>query len=387
MEGRKNLFSSLQNHITTTGKTIWVHCSSLGEFEQGRPVIESLRRRYPDHKIFLSFFSPSGYEIRKNYPGADFVFYLPADSPSHARKLLDILRPSLVIFVKYDYWFYYLREIHTRKIPLLIVSSIFRPQQPFFKWYGGLHRKMLHFFTAVFVQDAASRDLLSEIGLTSQVIVAGDTRFDRVISIAANSDPLPGIERFCADGKILVAGSTWPPDELILSEVMTKTEGLRIILAPHEIDPAHIQNIQKLFPSAVLFSSLGSIPDLTGTDSLIIDNIGMLSSLYRYGTLTYVGGGFNAGIHNILEAVVYQKPVMFGPRYKKFREANDLVSMHTAFPVETAGDLKNRIEKLLANDEGCYYKAVENAGVYIGQNKDATAKIMAYIEENRLLTN
>lgn len=387
LTGRKNFFERLNSALSTQHyKLIWVHCSSLGEFEQGRPVIENIKKQMPDSRILLTFFSPSGYEIRKDYKSADWIFYLPTDSKTNARKFFDAVNPSLVVFVKYDYWYYYLTECKKRKIPLLMISALFRKNQPFFQWYGSLHRKMLNCFTHFFVQDEKSKSLLQSIQINN-VTAAGDTRIDRVISIAENFRPIEEIKSFCEKQDVLVAGSTWPDDEKIIQEATSVFPDLKLIIAPHEIDKEHLDNLKELFPGSVFFSQLKTDSSLLINQScLIIDNIGMLSSLYSYATITYVGGGFHKGIHNILEAAVYGKPVLFGPRFKKFKEAMDLKNAGAGFTINNKEDLETKI-RLFLTDKKAYAGNCESARTYVYKNKGATEKIIHFIQKNRLLTN
>ena len=387
VRGRKN---NIAGKLATTGSPItWIHCSSLGEFEQGRPIIEKLRARDPHARLLLTFFSPSGYEVRKDFKGVDWVFYLPMDSKANARQFIDMVQPSLAIFIKYDYWYYYLRECKQRSIPLFLVSAIFRKEQPFFKWYGTLHRKMLTCFSHFFVQDKVSSDLLNSVGIDN-VTVSGDTRFDRVIDIAENFTPLDQIEKFCGNSNILVAGSTWPPDEKIISNAVRDLPGLKIIIAPHEIHQEHLNGLKEIFPQSVLYSQLSeAVHPHTGQPSfpniLIIDNIGMLSRLYHYATITYVGGGFDKGIHNTLEAAAYGKPVLFGPRYKKFKEAVGLIGTGGGISISSADELSSQL-KILLSDQ----KKLEDTGKrsfeFVQANKGATEKVMKVIQENRRFT-
>jgi 3-deoxy-D-manno-octulosonic-acid transferase len=391
--GRKDVFERLISEIRNLSagrqgpksEIIWIHCSSLGEFEQGRPVIESLKSKYPNSKFLITFFSPSGYEIRKDYKGTDWVFYLPIDSKINARKFFDIANPSLVVFVKYDYWYYYLTECNKRKIPLLMISAIFRKNQPFFRWYGNLHRKMLKCFTHFFVQDDGSKTLLQTLNINN-VTVAGDTRFDRVVTVAENFLPIPELEKFCSNSKILVAGSTWPNDEKIIQEVISSFPDLKIIIAPHEIHREHLNYVKNIFPDSDLFSKLKTINQNPTTNCLIIDNIGMLSKLYRYASISYIGGGFDKGIHNILEAAVFGKPVIFGPRFEKFKEATDLIKAEAGFSVENKNEFIARVGALL-NETDIYNKSCAAAKEYVYKNKGATEKIVQHVQENRLLTN
>lgn len=399
--GRRNIFEKLETAITGNDKVIWMHCASLGEFEQGRPLLEKLRSQYPGHKLLLTFFSPSGFEIRKDYKGANWVFYLPMDGVLNAKHFIKIVNPSLVIFVKYEFWYYYLKEIKQRNIPLLLVSALFREDSGYFKWHNGLQRKMLFFFQHVFVQTEASKKMLGSIGLTDNCSVSGDTRFDRVIEIAENSAGIPVIEQFTAKKKTIVAGSTWPEDEEVLQKAMQTINDplLLLIIAPHEITSDHISQLRKLFPGSILFSEIADThwyPDsyreaignkqITPGNTLIIDNIGMLSRLYKYAYITYIGGGFGKGIHNTLEAAVYGKPVLFGPVYHKFNEAMDLVSAGGAITINNAEACNRAIQKLL-QDDNLYARSSESAREYVYENKGATEKVMRFIQENRLLTN
>lgn len=374
--------------LNFSGKTIWVHCSSLGEFEQGRPVLEAIRKQYPGFPIVLSFFSPSGYEIRKDYSGADRVIYLPLDSPRNAKKLVKALQPALVIWVKYEYWYYYLNELHKQQIPILLVSGIFRPSQPFFRFYGAIWRYMLSCYKQIFVQNQSSAELLAGIGFDRQVAVSGDTRFDRVIAIAEQQQDIPRIQSFIGNRPVLVAGSTWPEDEEELLHFVKKNPGIRFIIAPHEVDEERIEEISKTFHDIILYSNYSDemrLPDQIHV--MVIDNIGMLSKLYRYADISYIGGGFgNDGIHNVLEAAVYHCPVVFGPVYEKFMEARDLVSLGGAFSVENALELEEVLNHLFSKTDE-KEKAGKAAGDYVYAQQGATQKIMDYIMENRLLTN
>ena len=386
LEGRKNIFERLNSvHPTPDSRLIWMHCSSLGEFEQGRPILEKLKSRYRDVKILLTFFSPSGYEIRKNYKGADYVFYLPIDSAGNAKRFFDIVNPGLVLFVKYEYWYYYLLECKKRNIPLLMISAIFRKNQPFFKWYGAFHRKMLGCMKQFFLQDETSKKLLQSLQINN-LTVSGDTRFDRVSEIAESAEQLPIIEQFCENKNVIVAGSTWPEDESIIKKAINSDNSLKLIIAPHEIHEKHLKEIKNLFPGSILFSQLTTdYSSVINYNCLIIDNIGMLSSLYRYATITYVGGGFKNGIHNILEAAVYGKPVIFGPEYGKFREAVELIQYGGGISINNSTELKNCINNLLTDRLYCE-ETGKKSFEYVRKNKGATEMILSYIQENRLLT-
>jgi len=399
LSGRKNVFQNLRRFTDTKGgDIIWFHCASLGEFEQARPLLEGIRSSYPSYRILLSFFSPSGYEIRKDYKGADFVTYLPLDGPGNARKMLDMVRPRLVVWVKYEYWYFYLQQIKQRNIPLLLVAGIFRPEQPFFKSWGGFHRNMLNCFTCLFVQNQDSKKLLGSIGFSDNVSVGGDTRFDRVIEIAAQQVSIPAIEQFVNGCPVIVAGSTWEEDEEELDHFANTHPEIKFIIAPHEIDEQHLKDIEKLFHHAVRYSALIASPaqalqiqrepsTAAAPNTLIVDNIGMLSKLYKYATVAYVGGGFgDDGVHNVLEAAVYSKPVIFGPVFEKFREAVGLIDAGGAFCIENALELEENLQVLLGNAEE-YKMASVAAGNYVYANKGATQKILGYIQEKRLLTN
>ncbi len=387
--GRKGLLEQIKNSINSSDKVIWVHCASLGEFEQGRPVIEEIKKTYPEYKILLTFFSPSGYEIRKKYSQADWVFYLPMDGRQNAEQFIEAVNPQLVIFVKYEFWYYYLSGLKQRNIPLLFISVIFRESQPFFKWYGGLHKKMLCSITHFFVQDATSKDLLDKLNLGLSSTLSGDTRFDRVSVIAQSTESLPQFEALASTTQLIVAGSTWPEDEKLLRHLLPAKYSL--VLVPHEITPTHLAPLKELFPEAILYSSfttetLQQIQTNQQPIVLIIDSIGLLSRLYRYAYITYIGGGFGKGIHNTLEAAVYGKPVLFGPNFQKFREAKELIAQGAAFSITTQEDLKNTITQLTTN-YGLYTRTCEAAYTYVANNTGATKSIIHYIQEKRLLIN
>jgi 3-deoxy-D-manno-octulosonic-acid transferase len=384
LQGRKNVWKELEALNFAGSSTVWIHSSSAGEFEQAKPLIDALKKINPSCKIIVSFFSPSGYSVAKNYKQADHITYLPVDTRTNAKRFVEIINPRLVIFVKYDFWYHYLNTVHSKKIPLLLISAVFRKGQFFFKWYGGFYRKMLHWFDAFFVQDKLSCEQLKNYGFEN-CLVSGDTRFDRVATIEENFSEIEGIKEFVGQSKVLVAGSTWPEDEQLIKDAMIDVQGLKPIIAPHEIHKQHIEKIQKQFSDSILYSELKS--NHSTQKVLIIDNVGMLSRLYRYATITYVGGGFTRdGIHNILEAAVYGKPVLFGPNYKKYREAEELIENGGAFSAQNSDELKNKIQNLL-HEPHAYNNASEASSAYISANKGATEKIMNYIQEKRLLTN
>jgi 3-deoxy-D-manno-octulosonic-acid transferase len=408
IDGRKDLFDELRTKIGPDDKVIWVHCASAGELEQGKPVIEALKKTYPVFRILVSFFSPSGYAAGKKYDQADIITYLPLDTRQNAKQFISIVNPKLVIFVKYEYWYHHLSTAAFHHIPVLLVSSIFRKDQVFFKWYGKFFRQLLFLFRQIFVQDEESMLRLKGLGV-EHVRIGGDTRFDRVHKIVAAFSPIEAIESFAAQEKIIVAGSTWPEDEQLLSE-LAKTAEAKLIIAPHEINEAHLSLIKKNFPGCFFYSEVSnslykkaelktsvwnSIDEqqtfdiqkkLTGAKVLVIDRYGMLSKLYHYATITYVGGGFNkSGIHNTLEAAVYGKPVLFGPNYHKFREARELVDRGAAFSIQTSADLQKQMHHLLNNPDDLKTSG-RAASNYVEVNTGATEKILGYIQEKRLLT-
>lgn len=366
-----------------------MHCASLGEFEQGRPLLEKIKTRYPGHRLLLTFFSPSGYEVQKNYTGADWVFYLPMDSARNARRFLEIVHPDLVIFVKYEFWYYYLKKIKYRNIPLLLVSAIFHPNMHFFKWYGVMMRKMLSRFDHLFVQTAASKKLLDDIGMGSNCTVSGDTRFDRVLEIAAASEEIPAVTVFAAQHKTIVAGSTWKEDELLLQRALPflKARQIQLIIAPHEVNSKNIEELTEQFPEAVLFSALQRTRTEAHPAVLIIDNVGMLSKLYRYSWCSYVGGGLSVtGVHNVLEAAVYGKPVFYGTNYEKYAEAVGLLKTGGGFVVPDEASFETMLAEFLS-DTTRYTVAADYAAAFVKNNAGATGIIMQYIQENRLLTS
>ncbi|RDC54874.1 3-deoxy-D-manno-octulosonic acid transferase [Pedobacter chinensis] len=372
INGRKNLFKHIKERVDATKKHVWFHFASLGEFEQGRPVLEKLKALHPSKKIVVTFFSPSGYEIRKNYPLAD-VFYLPIDTADHAKRFLDLINPEMAIFTKYEFWHFYFKELKDRGIPLYVISGIFRQNQAFFKWYGNFYRNILKSVTYFFVQNEESKMLLNSIGLNN-VTINGDTRFDRVYENAQLPRQLAEIEKFIGNSSTLICGSTWPEDEKLLSFLPEKYPEWKFIIAPHEIGSSHIQDIERLFPGAIKFSDLHS--PFSGSESkvLIINNIGMLSSLYQYGKVAYIGGGFGAGIHNTLEAVAFGLPVIFGPKYDKFQEAKDLIAIGAAKSIISADELIGAFEHFKTNK-----KASTEAKKYVLSKKGATEMILKKI--------
>jgi 3-deoxy-D-manno-octulosonic-acid transferase len=394
VHGRRQIFQRLETALPKGEKIIWMHCASLGEFEQGRPLIEKLKTQNPGYRILLTFFSPSGYEVQKNYSQADWVYYLPVDGPLNAKRFIQTVNPSLVIFVKYEFWYYYLKECNKKDIPLLLISGIFRKEQYFFKWYGFIAKKMLRYFTHLFVQDENSKQLLKNIAV-SNVTVNGDTRFDRVIEITSRFEPISAIEQFIGNSKTIVAGSTWPEDEEVLQKAFAaiSDRSFKLIIAPHEISEKHLGEIKKLFPPAILFTGLITSNPPAGQQAatsniLIIDNMGMLSRLYHYAYITYVGGGLTKkGLHNTLEAAVFGKPVIIGPHYEKYIEAVELIKNGGAFVIENEFSFIDCITALSANHSGLYERTCKISGEYVRKNAGATQKIIQFIQEKRLLTN
>jgi 3-deoxy-D-manno-octulosonic-acid transferase len=379
VKGRKGWAEKIGNKIKPDDRTVWVHCASLGEFEQGRTVIEGIKIKMPEVKIVLTFFSPSGYEIRKNYPNADCICYLPSDTPSNAAKFVSLVRPEYVIFVKYEFWNNYISALYKKGIPLYLVSGIFRPEQHFFKWYGSFFRSMLRKFERIFVQDERSLALLSGIGMNN-VYLAGDTRFDRVVQISGSARDIPQLEQFRGDEKLFLAGSSWAKDEEIIAEYINRDPGkMKWVFAPHEIDRANIERLEKLLKvKYVRFSEYGE----NGSDArvLIIDNIGMLSSAYKYACIAAIGGGFGKGIHNILEPACWGIPVMFGPRHKNFREAVDLINEKGAMTFDSFGKFSDILDGWLT-DEQFYLKSAKAASYYVNKNTGATNKVLHEISQ------
>ncbi len=375
--GQKNWFDELSKKIEPEAEYIWIHCASLGEFEQGRPIIEALKKGKQHIKIILTFFSPSGYEVRKNYSLADIVCYLPPDTPANSKRFINLVNPSAVIFVKYEFWNNYLTRITVKNIPLYLISGIFRKEQHFFKWYGSFFRKILERFTWIFVQDQNSLELIRSLGIDC-VSVAGDTRIDRVIEISKAVQDIPVLEAFRGNEKLFIAGSSWKRDEEIISEYINRNPGrMKWVFAPHEINPSNIERLENLFMvKCSRFSRFDK--DDPDVRVLIIDNIGILSSAYRYAHIAEVGGGFGKGIHNILEPACWGIPVLFGPRHKNFHEAVELINLGGAASFKNHDDFKRIIEQWLDNDK-TYKKAASASGRYVKENSGATHKIVEQI--------
>ena len=372
--GQAEAFTVLKQKIDPNARYVWFHAASLGEFEQGRPVIEQLKKEKPDTKILLTFFSPSGYEIRKNYALADIVSYLPLDTASAAKKFVEMLNPSKAIFIKYEFWPNYLQALKAAGIPVYSISAIFRPGQIFFRWYGQWYKKLLQGIDHIFVQDKASLDLLKTHGV-DKVSIAGDTRFDRVADLAAQAKTIPLVEAFVKDTeKVIVAGSSWPKDEELLVRYLKLHPDVKMILVPHEIHAAHIMGISKLLNGNFVAYTEATEQNVQTANCLVVDTIGLLSSIYRYGHVAYIGGGFGVGIHNTLEAAVWNVPVVFGPMYEKFREARDLIAIGGAFSIPDSETLEEKLDALLKDK-----KAGVIAGEYVKQNTGATKLILKEI--------
>jgi 3-deoxy-D-manno-octulosonic-acid transferase len=376
VKGRKNWRKKLAEKIETNARYIWVHCASLGEFEQGRPLIEEIRKQFPEYRILLTFFSPSGYEIRKNYELADIVMYLPVDARRNAKKFLQLVQPDKAFFIKYEYWYFYIDELKKRNIPLFIVSAIFRENQHFFKnslwgkWYRQMLLKTDHFF----VQNEKSAQLLQSIGLNN-FTVSGDTRFDRVATIANGAKEIPIVEKFKNSQPLLIAGSTWKPDEELLAGFINSRPNLKVVFAPHEVTPANMNRLEQLLKTSHIRLSKAGENEIDRYQVLIIDSIGLLSSLYQYGNVAYIGGGFGVGIHNILEAATFGLPVIFGPKYEKFKEAVDLKNLGGGFPIQNFEQLESKLNDFLTDNS----KLAEASTVcknYIEKNVGSTNLII-----------
>ncbi|MFG6390338.1 3-deoxy-D-manno-octulosonic acid transferase [Muribaculum sp.] len=378
IDGQAVTMQRLKKELSPEGGYIWIHAASLGEFEQGRPLIEMIRRNHPDAKILLTFFSPSGYEVRHNFPLVDAVVYLPFDTKKNVRQFLDTVKPRMAIFVKYEFWGNYLNELKLRGIPTYIISAIFRKSQPFFKPWGGEFRKMLTYFTHIYVQDEGSRELLAGIGIKN-VTVAGDTRFDRVTDIMESCVEIPQAAALTRDASLtIVAGSTWPPDESNLLPCFNAHPGMKLIIAPHEVNEERIAAIESQLNRPSCRLSTATPEEAAKCDCIIVDCYGKLSSAYRYGNIAYIGGGFGVGIHNLNEAAVYAIPVIFGPHYHKFKEARDLIKCKGGFSFSNKEEFDAIIEPIV-NDKKLREQYGKNAGNYVKENLGATRIIYADI--------
>lgn len=378
VEGRRDIFEHMARKINKADRVIWLHVASLGEFEQGRPIIEQIRKEHPEYKILLTFFSPSGYEIRKNYEGADYIFYLPIDTPLNVKRFLDIAHPEIAIFVKYEFWLNYLYELKARNVRTFVISAIFRADSVFFKWYGSRWRQALDSYEQIFVQNEESQALLHRIGFDN-VIIAGDTRFDRVAAIAKAAKKIDIIERFKADSRLFVAGSTWGPDEDILQELINSNPDIKFVIAPHEMNEGRIGKIiEATKGGAIRYTQCNEQTTFDGTQVLILDTVGILSSVYGYALWSYIGGGFGVGIHNTLEAATFALPIAFGPNYKKFKEARDMVALGVATKVESAEDLHKWFTPLRDNEQ-TLRQVSTTAKEYTSKHQGATSLIMKIV--------
>lgn len=379
VNGRKNIFESLKKSIPTNKAVFWIHCASLGEFEQGRPLIEKVKKEQPDYFILLTFFSPSGYEIRKNYEEADAVFYLPLDTKQNAKNFIRIVQPKIVCFVKYEYWFNYIDKIYKQNIPIYLISAILRPNQHFFKWYGKWSLQQLKKITHFFAQDEQTQKLLLANNI-KQVTISGDTRFDRVMELVNSRKEIAIAKQFSENAKVLVCGSTWSVDDTVIIDSLKNNNDLKLIIAPHELSENSLLEAEKKYTqlgNVIRFSKSNS-NNINNARILLIDNIGMLSSLYHYAYISYVGGGFGKGIHNILEAACYGKPVFFGPNFQKFNEAKDLIHLNGAKSITTAKDIEASINEL-RNSTELYTEKSKICSNYINSQQGASKKIMELI--------
>ena len=375
--GEREAFKILREKVDPSAKYVWFHAASLGEFEQGRPLMEQLRKEHPEYKILLTFFSPSGYEVRKNYEGADIITYLPLDTITNARRFLRTVHPVMAFFIKYEFWYNYLHILKHRHIPVYSVSSIFRPDQVFFKWYGRQYGRVLNCFTHFFVQNELSKELLSKIGITS-VDLGGGRRFDRVLQIKEAARQLPVVEAFKGDSKVFVAGSSWPPDEEIFIRYFNEHKDWKLIIAPHVIGEDHLEQIEKLLAGRKIVRYKDATEaDVKGADVLIINCYGLLSSIYNYGDVAYVGGGFGVGIHNLLEAAVWDVPVFFGPNNQKFQEAQAL-KQNGGFEIHDYEEFERQMNRLVSDAQ--YLKEQgQLAGQFVKGQAGATAKVLGSI--------
>ena len=400
--GERASFSYLRDHVDPTADYAWFHAASLGEFEQGRPIIEEYRKVYPHKKILLTFFSPSGYEVRKDYELADLVCYLPIDTPTNALRFLRTVRPSVAFFIKYEFWYNYMHILRHRGVPVYSVSSIFRPDQIFFRWYGKTYAHVLKCFTHFFVQNEQSRQLLADIGITN-VDVTGDTRFDRVATIARQSKHIPIVETFVRNGasayenenlncqlpqnssRVFIAGSSWLPDEKIFLDYFNHHRDWKLVIAPHVIAESHLDMImQQLIPDrkVVRYTQISGAADIIDAEVLIIDCFGLLSSIYKYGTIAYVGGGFGDGIHNLPEAAVWNLPVIFGPNNHKFQEAQELKSCGGGIEITNADDFA-RVMDQFTDDPAALQHASDAAGNYVRSQSGATERLLQFLHESK----
>ncbi len=374
VKGHSEVFDILKSKIEKDKKYIWFHAASLGEFEQGRPLMERIRRQYPEYKILLTFFSPSGYEVRKNYQGADVICYLPFDTPRNARRFVKLANPCMAFFIKYEFWQNYLKNLQKHHVPTYSVSSIFRKNQVFFRWYGGKYFKVLTRFTHLFVQNEVSKELLATLNIRN-VDVVGDTRFDRVIEIFEQAKQLPLVEQFKKNSMVMVAGSSWQPDEDIFIRYFNEHPEMKLIIAPHVIGESHLTEIIGKLKRPYVRYTQATPENVEQADCLIIDCFGLLSSIYRYGEIAYVGGGFGVGIHNVLEAAVYGIPVLFGPNNLRFQEARQLLETKGCFEIHNYEEFKEKMDRLMT-DAPYLEKCGKLSGDYVKQHAGASDKVM-----------
>ena len=377
VKGHREVFDILRDKIDRNARYIWFHAASLGEFEQGRPLIERIRKEHPEYRILQTFFSPSGYEVRKNYQGADIVCYLPFDTPRNVRRFIEMVNPCMVFFIKYEFWQNYLNTLYKKGIPVYSVSSIFRPNQIFFRWYGKDYRKVLKTFSHLFVQNEVSEKLLASIGVTDVTIV-GDTRFDRVLDICTVAKDLPLVKAFKGNSKTFVAGSSWGRDEDIFIRYFNEHPEMKLVIAPHVVSDSHLKEIMEKVKRPCVRYTEATEENVSKADCLIIDCYGLLSSIYRYGEISYIGGGFGVGIHNVLEAAVYGIPVIFGPNNKKFREAQHLLEKKGGFEINDYEEFKRLMDRFLT-DNSYLQQAGNAARDYVKNNSGALEKIMKAI--------
>jgi 3-deoxy-D-manno-octulosonic-acid transferase len=386
IEGRKDLLIKIKARMGDEPRPrIWMHCASLGEFEQGRPVLESLRKQYSGYAIVLTFFSPSGYQVRKKYEGADYIFYLPVDSASNAKQFVRDINPSLALFVKYDLWYYYLYELKKRSVPTVLIDAIFRPQQGYFRWYGSVQRQMLKMITHIFVQNEASAALLERIGIR-HTSVAGDTRFDRVITVARTAAPIERFEALSRRFKLLIAGSTWAEDEQLLASVLPALPpDWKLIIVPHEVDEERISSVEKLFAGRIRRWSALQENTVLNQQVMVVDTIGLLLKIYRYGSIAWIGGGLGkGGVHNVLEAAVYGLPCAHGPVYEKYQEAVELVTTKASTVCSNQQELQDFILSMI-EDKANYAQASAAAKDYVFSQSGATEIILHYLDAKNWL--
>ncbi|HKM94163.1 MAG TPA: glycosyltransferase N-terminal domain-containing protein [Prolixibacteraceae bacterium] len=374
IRGRKGQLKKMKAVFSGSDQVVWVHCASLGEFEQGRPVIEEIKNRFPHKKVLLTFYSPSGYEVQKNYSNADFVCYLPLDTRFNIKKLIKYAKPEMVFFIKYEYWYNVLSILNKKAIPVYFVSTIFREDQLFFKSYGKWYRKMLSKASHFFLQNESSAALLDTINIKNHTIT-GDTRFDRVANILKNVKPLKIVEAFINGTPVIIAGSTWKSEEALLRQFVLKNQGIKVVLVPHEIENGNVDRIMQSYGDKAIKYSEATKANLKNKQVLVVDCYGILTSLYQYGQIAVVGGGFGAGIHNVLEPATFGMPIIFGPNYERFREAIDLVNQNSAFPVNNIEEFNTVLYHLLANPSTTE-KIATQAAQYVKNNVGATQKIL-----------